>query len=356
MRLKKFWIKYKLYITGFWGIVTTFLSLYWSVFPFDQNPELSYYKKSSVDVFNVDHWSREIHIEFNGKDVKASDLNLKIVKLNVVNDGRKDIMPAYYASNPAFGLKVREGKILLVDVVKPGSSINQRNFIQNFNADSSFVFFQHLFWPRDEQITLNVWIAHKKNQAPQLIPSGRIADTPITMTDDPEKKLTRWEEMKQVFIILFKYLISWFVPLTFFMLLFEYLQKKNRKKRLRKAYGINYDPSNKSQRVLIEYASPIKQVAFIDVMRQMQDKETRNRIYRDCRSVLQQIEHFEELTEESPYLGHTNGTSSIRFQSNFWSLVLLLRETRLIDESEDEQPVFHPEFEEAVDLTIRVLV
>lgn len=356
MALKQFWKKHKVAIISVWGFCTTVLSLYWTIYPLEQNAQLTCYTTSMVDVFSIDEPISELKVILNGKDIRKANLNLRVFRYKMVNDGDRDIKSVDYVESVPFGLKIAKGKMVRVNVTKANSVIGKNDLINRFSGDSTAVVFNPVFWGKDEAIVIDVWVVHHKSIDPVMMITGRIADAQIITSVDPDDERSFWEKNKSDFTLAGGWLLAG-VLLLFLIKLVEVITRKLRTKRIIRNYGVDYDQSNKSQRVLIEFFPTVKEKTFIQVLKQLSEKEQFTELYRKKRGIEQRADQLFESAGILPKV-YINGESKhhgIDFREPIWELTDFLFETGLATETQDGAIQLADEFHGQVILTLKIL-
>ncbi len=279
MQIWNFFKKHKIVIGSVWAFVTTCLSLYWGVYPIEHNPELTFYEKNKIDAFNLKRPINELQIFVNGRNIEQDNLNLKVYRFKLINNGDKDIRSIDYSNNSDFGLQILNGKCIRVNLDSTNDLELSNSLFNQFNSDSSLVLFNKIFIPQKHYTMLDVWLVHKKDVIPQISILGKIADTKLTITSEEESSNIGREFF--AFLILIMTLFFLYLVLTGLISFFSFIQTALRKRYLKSKLEHYYDQSNIIHRILLEFYGSIGQKRFILIMNILKDYDETNSFYQE---------------------------------------------------------------------------
>lgn len=289
-------VTYKNWILGIWGISTTILSLYWTIYPIDQNAHLTFYQKSITDAFSIDQPINELQIIINGQDIGKSNLNLKVYRFRLENDGKADLIIEDYVKEATFGFHVMNGKIARIKFLQ-SLEFNQKLFNQ-LSGDSSKAIFNPIFLGKDKGVSFDIWVIHRKSIIPSILPVGKIANVGIDLKDDRAGHRSYWEEQKDEIKSFGRLILTEILPglvvLILLFYLFDILRHSFKKRQIKKVYGLDFNSTNKAQKGIIEIYSDINKSAFEAFLKLILDSDRMNILLNEIDDIDKRINTIQE--------------------------------------------------------------
>jgi hypothetical protein len=328
--------KYRLWIGSIWGILTTILSFYLAFYPLEQNPELTFYQKSKLDLLAIDDPVEELKIVINGHDVGEKNLGLKVYKFKLINNGKKDIRKIDYAEEVPFGLQIHDGKMARIDVINTTNGVLSRNLINKQNNDSTKILFNKIFFGKQDYVILDIWVEYSRDKNPSLYPTGKIADTHIKLTDQQETTLKSWvTEWWPVALIIAGIFVGIYGA-TLISFLYRKTKEMTRRQIMRAKYDHHYDRSNKRHRLILKIYSLYGKNKFINLLNIFVDEDVLRKTFEEETSNEYLVEEYIMLFKSGKIQA---GKSEIPadYPSDFLDTLGLLLEAELasIDENEE---------------------
>lgn len=200
----EFYKKYKRGLQIIGGVISA-LAIVWSIYtyfyPINQNPNITIYLKNASNVFEINSENKDIKILFRDKDILKEKLNLRVVTLKIINDGKSDIAPNNFdLINEPFGIAVSKGKIISAEIDEP-SLQSLLNIQDKTKSDSLHFFFKSFIFPKKQFFFVRLTLLYSVDKGQPLIYSiGRIANTDINITTEEENNNT-WKAI--IFLIIF---------------------------------------------------------------------------------------------------------------------------------------------------------
>lgn len=339
MKAVHFIKKHKIWIGSIWGVLTTILSIYLTINPLEQNPRLTLYEKSKLDLFAIDEPVEELQVVLNGKDLKKKNLNLKVYQFKLINNGKRDIRRVDYAEEVPFGIHIKNGKMAKIYINKAHKTYASRKFLNKQYKDSTKINFNKIFLGQKEYISFDLWVEYEKDKEPSLALSGKIADTSIELTNDAESRIQEWWSgvILPIFLIILVIIaIPWFINLLHFCS--DFIQRKFRKEIIKKRYDHHYDRTNKRHRLIAKIYSLYGRKEFIRILSTL----INNNLLKDA--YLKELENEEivDLFIELQKNGKTTLSKSEkidRYDSPILNAIDLLNESELVTINEDLQEI-----------------
>ena len=156
---------------GVLGIVMTAVSIYLTV----REPEtkITFEILSATDVLDLRRALDDLRIEFRGQDLQAQDLNLRVVKINVINSGETHIRTDDY-SDTDWGITIKGGQVIEAKVDRSDAanliSTDDLHYIGN-----DTVALPKIIFDRGDAFSVEMLLLHTNDVEPTVVPIGKIA-------------------------------------------------------------------------------------------------------------------------------------------------------------------------------------
>lgn len=328
MQLWNFLKKHKVIIGSVWAFLTTCLSIYWGIYPINHNPKLTIFEKNKIDAFTLKKPIDELQIFVNGRDIEKDNLNLKVYRFKLINNGERDIRNVDYSNICDFGIKILNGKCIRLNIDSTNDEELKDSIFNKYSEDSSIVFFNKVFIPQGHFIMFDIWLLHKKGVTPEVSVIGEIADTEVELTAKEESNKKRFKSLYALILfiiiigalVLFLFLFVWFL---------ELVQTTFRKMILKNKLSHYYDSSNIIHRILLDFYIAIGAKEFKYIMSILLDTEARNIFYAEEMNDKEIVEKTKILYKNGKI--ELDTSAKIKdFESNFLWIVEQLEEAGLL--------------------------
>ncbi|TGN17484.1 hypothetical protein [Leptospira idonii] len=176
------------------GILGIVFSLIFGIFGaytffYDKKSNLSFKIKADFNVLDIKEPIDGLSILLNNRDLKKEKLNLRIVKIFIINDGENDLLENFYDSKKDFGLQVElPSKIIQIRNVTANSSY-LKDTLNNIKLQrNGFVSLPKAIFERNDFISLDLVILHDSSaKKPEVKIIGKIAGIKKLQTTDDTK-------------------------------------------------------------------------------------------------------------------------------------------------------------------------
>jgi hypothetical protein len=306
------------------GIVSYFV-------PLNQNPNLTYFQKSVVNVFSLNDSINDLQIFFKGEDLRKQRLNLKVYTIKLINNGKSDISLEQYDKNIPFGIGVKNGFIIAVDSIESNDQDLYKELHPNFK-DSCRIVFNNVLIKKNKFIILRIIIIHKSNLTPQLSTLGKISNTDILYTSD-EDSTTDWFKVAYVLVGIILGFIALGYILSFIVKVFEIVRTEIRKQIIKRHYDYKYDTINHPlQTLIVKIYSLVGRKRFVEILSILIDNERLDAKYIEDNEDKRAVERFNYLKETKKVVV-SKDIDEVEYKSNFLKIIkILLDENVAIDD------------------------
>jgi len=254
----------------YWGILGAFLTIafgFVGLYSYlnEPKPSILFEITNESNVLDLHKPLDNLTIYFEEEDIQKNNLNLRIITIQISNNGEVDILQSYYDQNIQWGFKINNGKIINnARIVNTNSDYLLKNISPTIKGDN-VVELNKVILEKGKTFSTEVLVLHSKDNFPEVIPLGKIVGI------DKISPIKTWKEEQTLsFIDTFFYgglLVNIVRPVICFILIIVLLivialsadslgdfkrnrKSKRRKKMINKLF--NGDPENEQIKLLTE--------------------------------------------------------------------------------------------------------
>jgi hypothetical protein len=140
-------------------------------------------------VLDVHEPLSDLTISFQGEDIQEKNLNLRIITVRIENSGNVNILQSHYDINDIWGIQVKNGEIIRVNLIDSNSEYLKSNLKLGFSNET--IEFTKTIFEKGKYFTIEILVFHKKDKSPEMFPIGKIAGiekmVPIRLSDEKEE-------------------------------------------------------------------------------------------------------------------------------------------------------------------------
>jgi len=115
---------------------------------------------------------KNLAVLFQGRDIQQENLNLKILTVQIVNQGEVNILETYFDSRNPWGLQVQGGRLIEARIIGSNSRYLNEN-LQPKIIDNKYVTLEKVIFDRGKYVTLELLVLHAKDAEPRVIALAR---------------------------------------------------------------------------------------------------------------------------------------------------------------------------------------
>ncbi|QNK46468.1 hypothetical protein H7F28_13850 [Brevibacterium sp. PAMC23299] len=182
-------------IGGLLGIIGLIVGIYYAIY-YEKKTEVSFQIVNESDILDVRKPLKDLDIFFENKDIQKANLNLKVIRLKIINTGQVDILQNFYDKNEDWGFKISSGKIIEIRPTKTNSNYLEDNI--NPVVDGDLVKLEKTILEKEKYVSFEILVLHNKNSPPSIIPVGKIAginDFVITDSNSNNEETSFWNDL-----------------------------------------------------------------------------------------------------------------------------------------------------------------
>jgi hypothetical protein len=233
-------IKISLLLTILGILIALFFGIYSIYSTYQENKsEISFEIINEANILDIHEPLSELTIYFQGEDIQEKNLNLRIITIRIENSGNVDILQSHYDINDIWGVHLKNGEIVRIQLIDSNSEYLKTNLKPRLNNET--IEFTKTIFEKGKYFTIEILVLHKKDKSPEIIPIGKIAGiekiTPVKLSDQKEETIISSVFYGNIFINLIRlifYVVLTILSFIFFLALSEKIDqlkiKRHRKK------------------------------------------------------------------------------------------------------------------------------
>jgi hypothetical protein len=163
----------------YWGIVGALLSIAFGVIGLytyfhEKKPNLLFEIVNESNVFDVHKSLENLTIYFDNENIQEKNLNLRIITVQISNNGEVDILQSYYDQKTEWGFKVNNGKIINNARIVNSNSDYLKSNISPKVIGGDRVNLEKVIFEKGKFISIELLVIHNRNNPPEIYPIGKI--------------------------------------------------------------------------------------------------------------------------------------------------------------------------------------
>lgn len=208
---KKWWSK----IISAVIIIGALLAIWAAYDQFFKKPNILSQIINEINVLDVHKSLKDLQIIFQGDNIQEKNLNLRIYRIEIENNGGTNIIQNDFDQNDSWGIKVEKGRIIEARLVDSNSEYINKNLSPQIQ-DSDIVKFNKIIFDKGDFFTIELLVLHDKDTPPVLYRIGKIAGI-----QDSESKISaiKYDEPFWTTFFYGSWLVN-FVRFIFFFIIF----------------------------------------------------------------------------------------------------------------------------------------
>lgn len=185
------WAKSLGILVPFVGFIGAIITIY-SYFSQQRIIDLRYEILSNTNILDIRGDASQFDIMYDGKSLKATNENVKIISFRVINVGNTDILKTFYDENDPLGFIISNGIFLKKPEIIETSNKYLRDNLKVFSDSTNKINFSSIILESSEYFIIKVIFKYNLNEASPTIHSiGKIAGVKsIEVLNSVEQKAT----------------------------------------------------------------------------------------------------------------------------------------------------------------------
>jgi hypothetical protein len=140
-----------------------------------KQPEITFEIEAETDVLDLRTPLPDLTIFFKGEDLRAKDLNLRVLTIRISNKGDLDLLEDQYEQRDDWGFSIRPGRVVNVRTTSSNSNYLETHINPRLTEGSDRIILEKSIFERQKWVLLDVLVIHSKSTPPELFPFGKIA-------------------------------------------------------------------------------------------------------------------------------------------------------------------------------------
>lgn len=354
------WLK-KYRIGTIWAVLTSIYGVCITIWPFDNNPKITFYEISKQDVFSLRDTIGSLKIYCNGVDLRKSGLGLRTYTVKLINEGKSDVKIGDYGD--PIGIPIINGKIIGVKTERYSDRELADNIIDKKNSDSTKIVLNKIFIGHGKYVVLQLWILYDSKKEPSISSHllGQVANTTILYKAEQEESGINWEGLILVILIGGGSIFVFIYFLDFLDFCIVHGQRFFREKVFNNYYGVYINDTDEQGTVRKIY-SLLGRKLFIEVLKILNDKEKLNQEYVNDISNEKLAHKFKELLAQKKISvdsgGFFSGSVVIKNKSKLLYIIDILINTTnyLIKTENNEIEIVNDKFSKEIEMALKIIL
>ena len=225
----------------YWGIVGALLSIAFGVIGLytyfhEKNPSLLFEIVNESNVFDVHKSLENLTIYFNNENIQKKNLNLRIITVQISNNGEVDILQSHYDQKTEWGFKIKNGKIINNARIVNSNSDYLKNNISPRVIGEDTVKLEKVIFEKGKYFSIELLVLHNRNTPPEINYIGKIVGIESVIpikTWEKNLEPTFWDEFFHggFLINILRPIVIFFVLIALLILIVFLAEKFGERKR-----------------------------------------------------------------------------------------------------------------------------
>lgn len=199
------------------GLFGAYIAFYWN------QPKIEFRVQDHVYILDNKRNIPDIDIIYRGDSISSSETNISIIRLNVLNNGTRDILIDHFDPKIGWGIEIDGGEIVDASIASATNSYLLDNFV--ISQRDQKLRFPSIIFEKDDFVIIDISIIHKIGQSLDIAPYGKIVGVvwpSVIWAEDNEGasyvsdviEAPFWTHVQRVsfyFVVLILFLISFLV-------------------------------------------------------------------------------------------------------------------------------------------------
>lgn len=220
-------------------------------FPKVTNPKLDIIITDFTDVYTIQKPIDGLSIKYFERDLKEDSLNLKILRIKLINNSRNNILTSHYDPNVSFGINFKNTTILGFNIVNFNDTYLKDNIFNSI--DGNVLRFNKILFDSKRYVEFEVHILYNINKETTISVFGKIAGVDkLTISDNDKMTVKDWISLALWLIGIFAALYIIGLIANYIGLFIEYLKERIRRKYLINIYVKRFKSLNENRMILAD--------------------------------------------------------------------------------------------------------
>lgn len=327
------------FFIGLFGVLFAIYSYFDST---NKKVHLAFYQYSTTDFFQKDKKIEPLSVFYKDTDLQKNDLNIKIFRIKLLNNGDTDISESLYAKELPFGLKVTNGKFVGFTLV---NSLNSDEYLtKNFNHEfkdstsSDSIIFNKIIFDRGKYVFFDLMVLHNVNTNPKLEPLGKITGLDkLEIFLEKEKEKFHLKDLGYVMSIVILMIIAiflWIKIINFIGQVIDRVTKFRRKNHIKKLYQLEKNTEKVIKKSLIKIYVKLGRKSFVNIMNVILNTDEIQQTYEESKRIIEAVDVCNEAIKQKKVKIKERNRLILEYNIPFLIAVDILLNKKLIKEKD----------------------
>lgn len=327
------------FFIGLFGVLFAIYSYFDSI---NKNVHLAFYQYSTTDFFQKDKKIEPLSVFYKDIDLQKNDLNIKIFRIKLLNNGDTDISESFYDKNLPFGLRVMNGKFVGYTLVNSLGSDEYltKNFNHEFkdSTSSDSIIFKKIIFDKGKYIFFDLMILHNVNVNPKLEALGKITglDKLEVFLEKEKEKFTLKDFVYLVSIValMFIALFLWIGIINFIYQVIDRITKFRRENYIKKLYQSEKSTTRTIKESLIKIYVKLGKKPFVSIMDALLNTNEIKQPYEESKRIIEAVDVCNKAIKQKKVKSKERNQLTLEYNIPFLIAVDILLDNKLIEEKD----------------------
>lgn len=188
----------------YWGIVGTLLTIAFGImgvytYFHERKPNIQVEVVGESNVLDLHKPLENLTIYFDNEDIQKKNLNLRIINLQISNNGEIDILQSHFDQKMKWGIEISSGKIINDARIINTNSEYLRNTLSPKVVEDNVVEFDKVIFEKGKYFSVEILVLHNKDILPEITCIGKIAGIDKIATEKTWEKKMRHSFLETFF-------------------------------------------------------------------------------------------------------------------------------------------------------------
>lgn len=170
----------KLENRGYWDVVGVLLTIVFGIIGLytyfhERKPNVQVEVVGESNVLDLHKPLENLTVYFDNEDIQKKNLNLRIITIQISNNGEMDILQSQFDQQMKWGIKVSSGKIINDARIVSANSDYLKSSLSPKVIGDNFIEFEKVIFEKGKYFTVEILILHGKDTLPEITTTGKIA-------------------------------------------------------------------------------------------------------------------------------------------------------------------------------------
>lgn len=170
----------KLENRGYLGVIGVLLTIVFGIMGLytyfhERKPNVQVEVVGESNVLDLHKPLENLTVYFDNEDIQKKNLNLRIITIQISNNGEMDILQSQFDQQMKWGIKISSGKIINDARIVSENSDYLKNSLSPKVIGNNVVEFEKVIFEKGKYFTFEILILHSKDTLPTITTIGKIA-------------------------------------------------------------------------------------------------------------------------------------------------------------------------------------